>query len=302
MFAHLQRFMSSRAKERDALTNLQASIAAAEKRPLLRRDDITKIEETYRALAVEIESTRETASSVISTLSTELEQSKRRISAIFDSLMSSLISFDSKGKIIEINPAAERVFGYTNEQVVGRSIAELTRDSQCLRYIEQALEEGRRYTSFSRERYSADESYIVYREAYQQYLDTPGVYFNRAHSVTFMTRVGGFVHLNMHLNVLTPDVQNPDDLVFVAMLNPIEETASDTTSKFPLGLLTALASPLFYKDSHSNFMGVNDAFCRMCKVTREEVIGTDGRKLFDESTLAEFSNSKGTFGRSASKA
>jgi PAS domain S-box-containing protein len=44
---------------------------------------------------------------------------------IFDTALDAVISIDGKGHVVEFNPAAERIFGYTREDVLGREMAEL---------------------------------------------------------------------------------------------------------------------------------------------------------------------------------
>jgi PAS domain S-box-containing protein len=45
--------------------------------------------------------------------------------AILDSALDCIITMDATGRVREFNPAAERVFGYRRDQVVGRELAEL---------------------------------------------------------------------------------------------------------------------------------------------------------------------------------
>jgi len=45
--------------------------------------------------------------------------------AILDSALDCIITMDANGHIVEFNPAAERVFGYTREKAVGQELAEL---------------------------------------------------------------------------------------------------------------------------------------------------------------------------------
>lgn len=55
----------------------------------------------------------------------ELHESKHRIQAILDSAADSIISIDRLGRVEEFNKAAERTFGYTRSEIVGRSISML---------------------------------------------------------------------------------------------------------------------------------------------------------------------------------
>jgi PAS domain S-box-containing protein len=54
-----------------------------------------------------------------------LKASESRKAAILNSSLDAILSIDEDGRIVEFNPAAERVFGYTHEQVIGQSMAEL---------------------------------------------------------------------------------------------------------------------------------------------------------------------------------
>lgn len=56
--------------------------------------------------------------------SAELEASEARKGAILKSALDSIISMDHEGKIVEFNPAAEKMFGYTCVNVIGKSLAE----------------------------------------------------------------------------------------------------------------------------------------------------------------------------------
>ena len=45
--------------------------------------------------------------------------------AILDSALDCIITMDASGRVVEFNPAAERVFGFSREEAVGRELAEL---------------------------------------------------------------------------------------------------------------------------------------------------------------------------------
>ena len=55
----------------------------------------------------------------------EISQSEALKTAILESSFDCLIAMDHLGRIIEFNPTAERTFGYTREEVVGREAADL---------------------------------------------------------------------------------------------------------------------------------------------------------------------------------
>jgi PAS domain S-box-containing protein len=54
-----------------------------------------------------------------------IKESEERKSAVLRSTLDSIISMDAAGIVIEFNPAAERAFGFTHDEAVGRPLAEL---------------------------------------------------------------------------------------------------------------------------------------------------------------------------------
>ena len=45
--------------------------------------------------------------------------------AILTSALDCIITMDAQGRVLEFNPASERVFGYTRAEVIGQELAEL---------------------------------------------------------------------------------------------------------------------------------------------------------------------------------
>lgn len=54
-----------------------------------------------------------------------IRDSESRKAAIFNSALDAIVTIDGSGRVLEFNPAAEAVFGYTREEVLGREMAEL---------------------------------------------------------------------------------------------------------------------------------------------------------------------------------
>src|SRR6185369_3874729 len=52
-------------------------------------------------------------------------EEQRRTSAIVNTALDAVIGMNNAGTITEFNPAAERIFGYTREQALGRDLADL---------------------------------------------------------------------------------------------------------------------------------------------------------------------------------
>ncbi|HQP97900.1 MAG TPA: PAS domain S-box protein [bacterium] len=57
-----------------------------------------------------------------------LLESQTRISAVLENAVDGIITIDEQGRIESFNPAAERIFGYTESEIVGQSVNELVPD------------------------------------------------------------------------------------------------------------------------------------------------------------------------------
>ncbi len=55
----------------------------------------------------------------------EIARRERRLTALFESALEGIIEMGRDGRILELNPAAEQVFGYTRASVMGRDMADL---------------------------------------------------------------------------------------------------------------------------------------------------------------------------------
>ncbi len=73
----------------------------------------------------------------------KLHESEERKAAIFESALDALITIDQEGKVVEWNPAAERIFGYTPQQAIGREMADLIIPSQSREAHRAGMEEFR---------------------------------------------------------------------------------------------------------------------------------------------------------------
>jgi len=77
----------------------------------------------------------------------ELSQSLARTRSILDTAVDGFISIDERGRIEAVNPAAEAMFGYTEEELLGQNVKVLMPEpyqSEHDRYLERYLETGRK--------------------------------------------------------------------------------------------------------------------------------------------------------------
>ena len=53
------------------------------------------------------------------------ESDRHAVSAYFEAALDCVIMADASGRVVEFNPAAERTFGYSRDEALGRTMAEL---------------------------------------------------------------------------------------------------------------------------------------------------------------------------------
>ncbi len=54
-----------------------------------------------------------------------LRSNDKKLRAVINGALDGIVTIDDKGALVEFNPAAERIFGYSKQQVVGKSLAEV---------------------------------------------------------------------------------------------------------------------------------------------------------------------------------
>ncbi len=77
-------------------------------------DMTTQVRERAAELNKEIQERKETE--------LRLRDREERLHSILDTAADGIITINSKGTVLTFNPAAERIFGYTNDEVIGRNI------------------------------------------------------------------------------------------------------------------------------------------------------------------------------------
>ncbi len=103
--------------------------------PANRGDEIGKLGEVLSAFHENLEQVRRTAD--------ELDRSENHLRAVVDHTLDGLITIDATGTIKSFNPACERIFDYSAEEVIGRNVKMLMpepyqaeHDGYLSRYLE----------------------------------------------------------------------------------------------------------------------------------------------------------------------
>jgi PAS domain S-box-containing protein len=85
----------------------------------------------------------------------DLEESKARAQAILETTIDGIVTVDEDGIILSFNRSAERIFGYSEEEILGKNVKELMPDTHRYRhdsFMERYFETGeRRVVGFRRE-------------------------------------------------------------------------------------------------------------------------------------------------------
>ena len=94
-----------------------------ERRLFLMMVDARNYSERVRRESAEEEQATENI--MLNALADELDESKARVRAMLESALDCIIGMDQQGRIVEFNPAAEKTFGYSSVEVVGKPLAEV---------------------------------------------------------------------------------------------------------------------------------------------------------------------------------
>lgn len=74
-----------------------------------------------------------------------LTQTEAQVRSVIETAIDGIITINERGMILNINPAAERIFGYASEEIVGKNVSVLMPEPYCSqhnRYISNYLKTG----------------------------------------------------------------------------------------------------------------------------------------------------------------
>jgi PAS domain S-box-containing protein len=191
----------------------------------------------------------------------QLRQSEARNRSILDSLREAHITADGSGTIIQVNPAAVRLFGYREEDLIGQSVAKLVAPAYESPHVQQRMHEAS----------TCDRDIIRGARVYEDGgLRKDGTRFPVDVIVNRISTNAG-----IYLNAIVRDLT--------------EERAASATLRLLHEAMEAAFDAVVVTDKHSVLIYCNGAFTRITGLTLSEMQGRMVYQMLIEQGLMDLS-------------
>jgi PAS domain S-box-containing protein len=178
----------------------------------------------------------------------ELVQLEDRFEAIRTAMLDALITMDTSGRITSWNPAAERILGYTEAEVLGRNLHRLI---------------------------APPEQLAAFQRAYPHFLaEGKGPAVGHTVELSGIRKDGSEIPVEISLSA----VPGKDGWHAVGILRDISsrramEAERSDQIQFLETVLETVPNPLYYKAADGRYMGCNTAFLGFIGARKDEVVG-----------------------------
>lgn len=196
-----------------------------------------------------------------------IEQSELKNRLIMKSALDAIITIDTHGKITFWNPQAEKIFGWTEEEVLGHNLGDTI---------------------------IPPEFRTAHRKGMNHYLATgESSVLNRQLEMTAINRKGAEFPIELSIVPIT----HGDTLFFCSFIRDIsarkqnEESLRINEEKYR-SIITNMNLGLLEVDTEERIQFVNNSFSEMSGYTAEELVGRNASELFVRSENTELLESK----------
>lgn len=178
-----------------------------------------------------------------------------RLNAMIDTAEDGFITIDAKGHIQDFNPAAERIFGYSKDEIAGRNVSTLMPSplsEQHDGHLERHVGQPNRAISIN------------------------------GREVLGKRKDGRHVPLQLAIG----KALTPDGTIFVGYLQDISERKrTDAQLRIAASVFHHVREGVAIVDANHNISDVNPAFLRLMEKTRESCVGRSLESLYEDTDI-----------------
>ena len=197
-----------------------------------------------------------------------LEASHQKLSVPLQQSSIAIIEWNATFEVVDWNPTAERLLGYSKQDAIGRHVTDLL-----------PLEQSHRLMTAARNEASSD------RTLHQTVTPDgkPAIYtWHNAPLIDVQQQVTGVLSL----------VQVTEGSSATAVVTEVRDTTqysiAPLSSDFLNAIVNTTTDPLFVKDQQHRYILLNDVFCQFMGWHRPDVLGLTDHEVFPDSEQADF--------------
>jgi len=226
------------------------------------KKEINALQAKVQAYEAELETKNSNLVELVKEKTDALLKKNTYLEAIFENSANGIVLMTKYGILKDFNPEAEKIFGYTKNDIIGRNFIEFIEDN-CATYLKEDLE--------GHVKQNPSETIKICRKIIGQ------------------RKNGEKFPIEIALNEITLD----GDILFIAIIKDITEQQNSYNLiqkewVFTQAMIDAIPHPIFVKDNNHLFLRGNEAFWNMIGKSSYEILGSDGFWFFPPEQLEIF--------------